>query len=118
MIVYHGTFREPSPDMKPKFVSPSFRFAKWFASVAVEVGEPYWVMSFRFRFATKLIDADSFMGLKNPYSSWAEIEKSTSLKYFEHIGFSGVWMTEGKEPTIMLFEPEKLQLLGIEKFVL
>lgn len=118
MIVYHGTFRKPSPDTKPKFVSPSFKFAQWFASTAVDVGEPYWVISFRFRFATNLIDPDAFLDLSNPNSSWSEIEKSNFIKNFERLGFSGAWMKEGKEPTIMLFQPEQLQLLTIEQFLL
>lgn len=123
MLVYHGTFNNPSPDIKPKFVSPSFKFAHWFASVAVDKGEPFWVVEFQLSRIHTIIDVSTIWDVQKQNSSWQEIEKKEeTIKCFA-IALNkspvGVWMTENKEPTILLFEPEKsLQFVGIEKFIL
>ena len=119
MLVYHGTYNEPNASIKPKFVSPSFKFAKWFGSCAVEEGEPFWVVEFRLLRSDLIYDVNESMELENPHSSWPQLEKATiwhqSLKAF---GNTGIWMTENKEPTILLFEPERsLEFVRIEKFI-
>ena len=121
MLVYHGTYNKPNESIKPKFVSPSFKFAQWFGSCAVEEGEPFWVVEFRLKHPNAIVDVDtrSRENITNVHSSWSELEKNEGLlKLYRIYGNKGVWMTENKEPTILLFEPENsLEFIGIEKLI-